>query len=113
MVVPAAKGILAALNDHHPDAIMVEFGDGIMGHYGVDLLLKDAELMSHAARTSSAPTTSSAAWGGLLFLGDLGLPSIASPARPPTTARAWTISSTFRHAGASTPARPGPTGAAD
>ena len=35
-IVPAAKGILAALNASEPDAIVVEFGDGIMGHYGVD-----------------------------------------------------------------------------
>ena len=31
-IVPAAKGILAALNEMQPDAIVVEFGDGIMGH---------------------------------------------------------------------------------
>ena len=38
--------------------------------------------MGHAAPTSSAPTTWSAAWGGLRFLGDLGLDvdCVAGPA---------------------------------
>jgi hypothetical protein len=72
-VVPAAKGILAALNDHHPDAIVVELGDGIMGHYGVDLLLKDAELMSHVQAHVLCANDLVGAWGGLRFLHDLGL----------------------------------------
>lgn len=71
-VVPAAKGILSALNECHPDAIVVEFGDGIMGHYGVDLLLKDAELMSHVKAHVLCANDLVAAWGGLLFLGQLG-----------------------------------------
>jgi hypothetical protein len=72
-VVPAAKGILAALSDCRPDAIIVEFGDGIMGHYGVDLLLKDKDLMQHVAAHILCANDLVAAWGGLRFLGDLGL----------------------------------------
>ena len=72
-VVPAAKGILAALNATQPDAIIVEFGDGIMGHYGVDLLLRDRELMSHVAGHVLCANDLVAAWGGLRFLGELGL----------------------------------------
>ena len=72
-VVPAAKGILAALNDWKPDAIIVEFGDGIMGHYGVDLLLKDAELMSHVKAHVLCANDLVAAWGGLRFLEELGV----------------------------------------
>ena len=87
-VVPAAKGILAALNAERPDAIVVEFGDGIMGHYGVDLLLKDRELMSYVAGHVLCANDLVGAWGGLQFLGALGLRWIAFPARPPTTARA-------------------------
>jgi hypothetical protein len=81
-VVPAAKGILAALNAHHPDAIMVELGDGIMGHYGVDLLLKDAELIGHAKAHVLCANDLVGAWGGLRYLQDLGLTAdcVAGPA---------------------------------
>ncbi|MFL5732846.1 MAG: hypothetical protein ACJ78Q_06560 [Chloroflexia bacterium] len=72
-IVPAAKGVLAALNNCHPDAIIVEFGDGIMGHYGVDLLLKDPELMSHVAAHILCANDLVAAWGGVLYLGQMGL----------------------------------------
>lgn len=72
-IVPAAKGVLAALNECNPDAIVVEFGDGIMGHYGVDLLLKDAELTSHAKAHVLCANDLVAAWGGLLYLQQLGL----------------------------------------
>jgi hypothetical protein len=72
-IVPAAKGVLAELNKCHPDAIIVELGDGIMGHYGVDLLLKDPELMSHVKAHVLCANDLVAAWGGLLYLGQLGL----------------------------------------
>lgn len=72
-IVPAAKGILAKLNEAVPDAIVVELGDGIMGHYGVDLLLKDPELMSHVKAHVLCANDLVAAWGGLLYLAQLGL----------------------------------------
>ncbi|HMA33166.1 MAG TPA: hypothetical protein VKY74_01700 [Chloroflexia bacterium] len=72
-VVPAAKGILAALSAEQPDAIVVEFGDGIMGHYGVDLLLRDPDLMGHVKAHILCANDLVAAWGGLRFLGELGL----------------------------------------
>ncbi len=72
-IVPAAKGILAELNKCEPDAIVVELGDGIMGHYGVDLLLKDAQLMSHVKAHILCANDLVAAWGGLQYLGQLGV----------------------------------------
>lgn len=72
-IVPAAKGVLAALNASQPEAIVVEFGDGIMGHYGVDLLLKDHQLMSHVGAHILCANDLVAAWGGLLFLNQIGL----------------------------------------
>lgn len=72
-IVPAAKGILAALNESNPDAIVVEFGDGIMGHYGVDLLLKDRELMGHVKAHVLCANDLVAAWGGIAFLESLGV----------------------------------------
>jgi hypothetical protein len=72
-LLPAAHGILAALNECQPDAIVVEFGDGIMGHYGVDVLLQDRELMSHVRAHVLCANDLVAAWGGLLYLRQLGV----------------------------------------
>jgi hypothetical protein len=44
-----------------------------MGHYGVDLLLKDAELMSHVKAHILCANDLVAAWGGLQYLGQLGV----------------------------------------
>ncbi len=41
---PVAKAILNHLNTFAPDLIVVELGDGIVGGYAVDSLLKDAEI---------------------------------------------------------------------
>jgi hypothetical protein len=71
--VPAAKGVLAALNACNPDAIVVEFGDGIMGHYGVDILLRDRELMGHVRAHILCANDLVAAWGGLRYLEELGV----------------------------------------
>ena len=44
-ILPMAKGLIKYLNEFNPDAIVLEFGDGIIGAYGVDSLLMDKELM--------------------------------------------------------------------
>ncbi len=44
-ILPMAKGLIHYLNGFNPDAIVLEFGDGIIGAYGVDSLLMDKELM--------------------------------------------------------------------
>lgn len=43
-LAPHAKGILNYLNSRDPDLIVVELGDGIVGGYGVDSILQDAEM---------------------------------------------------------------------
>ena len=43
-LAPVAKAILNHLNDFKPDLIVVELGDGIVGGYAVDSVLKDAEI---------------------------------------------------------------------
>jgi len=43
-LAPMAKSILNHLNDLGPDLIVVELGDGIVGGYGVDTILKDADI---------------------------------------------------------------------
>lgn len=39
-----AKGLIHHLNEQKPDVIVMEFGDGIIGPYGVDSLLMDKEI---------------------------------------------------------------------
>ncbi len=52
MTVPVAKAIMNRLAAHptgRPDVIVAELGDGILGDYGVQDILRDRELMSVAA----------------------------------------------------------------
>jgi hypothetical protein len=59
MTVPLAKAILNRLAAHpsgRPDVIVAELGDGILGEYGVQDILRDAELMAvGAAHVMCAP----------------------------------------------------------
>ncbi len=43
-ILPMAKGLIHHLNEQQPDVIVMEFGDGIIGPYGVDSLLMDKEI---------------------------------------------------------------------
>lgn len=43
-LAPIAKAILNKLNESNPDLIVVELGDGIVGGYSVDSILKDKEI---------------------------------------------------------------------
>ncbi|HBR68169.1 MAG TPA: hypothetical protein DEA55_02210 [Rhodospirillaceae bacterium] len=46
-IVEVAKGAINHLSKKDPDAIMVEFGDGLLGRYGVMPLLKDKEIQKN------------------------------------------------------------------
>lgn len=46
-MIAVAKGALEYLSSDTPDAIMVEFGDGLMGRYGVDAILKDPQIQKN------------------------------------------------------------------
>jgi hypothetical protein len=49
-ILPMAKGLLTHLNkEENLDAIILEFGDGIIGAYGVDSLLMDKEIQQYIA----------------------------------------------------------------
>lgn len=67
-VVPAAKGIINSLAAENPDCIVLEFGDGIMGQYGVMSLLLDQELMTHVKAHILSANDPVAAWGALQYL---------------------------------------------
>lgn len=45
-VASIAKGAIDYLSEEKPDVIVIEFGDGIFGEYGVQTLLKDPEIQS-------------------------------------------------------------------
>lgn len=45
-LAPVAKAILNKLNESAPDLIVVELGDGIVGGYSVDSILRDREIIS-------------------------------------------------------------------
>jgi hypothetical protein len=42
-----AKGAIDYLSKSNPDAIMIEFGDGLMGKYGVNAILQDAQIQKN------------------------------------------------------------------
>lgn len=46
-IVGVAKGAIQHLSKSKPDAIIVEFGDGLMGKYGVDAILKDPQIQAN------------------------------------------------------------------
>lgn len=46
-MVAVAKGAIEHLSKSNPDAIMIEFGDGFMGKYGVDAILKDPQIQAN------------------------------------------------------------------
>lgn len=67
-VVASAKGIVSTLSAGKPDCIVLEFGDGIMGEYGVMNLLSDEQLMRHVKAHVLAANDQVGAWGAANFL---------------------------------------------
>jgi len=63
--VPVAKGLINALNKEELDCLVIELGDGIMGEYGVQEILKDSELMSAAAAHVMCANDPVSAWGAV------------------------------------------------
>ena len=65
MIVSVAKGLLNELNKIEPDIIVVELGDGIMGEYGVQEILKDNEIMKFAKVHIVCALDPVGAWGAV------------------------------------------------
>ena len=65
VAVPVTRGLLNALNRDHPDCLVVELGDGILGRYGVQQILYDDEIMAAGAMHLMCATDPVAAWGGV------------------------------------------------
>jgi hypothetical protein len=66
MTVPVARGLLNRLTRERggrPDVIVAELGDGILGEYGVQDILRDKGLMALAAAHVMAAPDPVACWG--------------------------------------------------
>lgn len=61
-VLPMAKGLITHLNAYKPDLIVMEFGDGIIGPYGVDNLLIDKDLQKWIAVHVTAAQDLAGCW---------------------------------------------------
>ncbi|MGB8344230.1 MAG: hypothetical protein WCD86_05060 [Ktedonobacteraceae bacterium] len=73
-VVETALGILHELNQSDPDLIMVEFGDGILGEYNVEHLLRHPDIQQHICAFIVGAPDFVAAWGAREIMHDYGLP---------------------------------------
>lgn len=75
LTVTAAKGIFNRLNAAKPDVIVAELGDGILGEYGVQDILRDPELTGVGAAYVMAAPDPVGCWGSVTLMRDLfGLP---------------------------------------
>jgi hypothetical protein len=69
-----ARGVLNALSDHAVDVVVAETGDGIIGSYGVRLLLRDEQIRGAVRCHVLTANDLVAAWGGKRLMEDeLGL----------------------------------------
>ncbi|HTH36844.1 MAG TPA: hypothetical protein VL572_02720 [Pyrinomonadaceae bacterium] len=70
---PIAKGILNHLNSFYPDLIVVELGDGIVGGYAVDSVLRDEEIRSAISSFVFCASDYVGVIGGLAVLKEFGI----------------------------------------
>jgi len=66
-----ARSIVAKLDD--TDVIVIELGDGVMGHYKVERFFDDRALMSHIDAVVFCASDLTAAWGGREILAQRGV----------------------------------------
>ncbi|HET6577843.1 MAG TPA: hypothetical protein VFG66_05940 [Gemmatimonadales bacterium] len=83
VTVSTAKGIFNRLAASRPDVIVAELGDGILGEYGVQDILRDRELMDVGAAYIMAAPDPVACWGAAELMRrefDLSITAITGPA---------------------------------
>lgn len=83
ITVSSAKGILNRLAEQKPDVVVAELGDGILGEYGVQDILRDAELTSRGAAYVMAAPDPVACWGAVELMREefhLPVTAITGPA---------------------------------
>jgi hypothetical protein len=62
------RTLITRLAADRPDVIVVELGDGLLGAYGVDAILADADLRDSFTAVVLAANDPVAAWGGVEIL---------------------------------------------
>lgn len=72
-LAPMAKGLLNHLDSQDPDLIVVELGDGIVGGYGVESILRDSEFTLAISSFVFCASDYVGVIGGVEVLRDLGL----------------------------------------
>lgn len=65
---PVTRTLLTQLAAGRPDVIVAELGDGLLGAYGVDAILADAEIRASLTAVVMAANDPVAAWGGVRML---------------------------------------------
>lgn len=73
-VIRAALGVLKQINESAPDLIIAEFGDGIIGEYNVEHMLRHPDIQKHIRATIVAAGDIVAAWGAREIMNQYGLP---------------------------------------
>lgn len=66
----AARSMLTQLAIDKPDIIVLELGDGLIGHYGVDAILDDPTVRQCFSAVVLAASDPVAAWGGARLLAE-------------------------------------------
>jgi len=72
-LAPVAKAILNHLNSFEPDLIVVELGDGIVGGYAVDSVLKDAAIKEAISSFVFCASDYVGVVGGMAVLRNFGI----------------------------------------
>ena len=88
-VAGIARSIVAKLSDM--DVIVMELGDGVVGHYNVDSFFEDRVLMSHIDAVVFCASDLTAALGGKAVLGERGVPItvVSGPATDTEAGVTW------------------------
>jgi len=73
-MVSVAKGAIQHLSKSKPDAIIVEFGDGLMGKYGVKAILQDKQIQDNVRLHIGCARDPVGALGLARECADIGLP---------------------------------------
>lgn len=88
-VAGIARSIVAKLSDM--DVIVMELGDGVVGHYNVEGFFEDRVLMSHIDAVVFCASDLTAALGGKVVLGERGVPItvVSGPATDTEAGVTW------------------------
>ncbi len=74
IIINMAKGAIDYLSKDKPDAIIIEFGDGLMGRYGVNAILKTPEIQKNVRLHIGCASDPIGAIGLAKGCAEIGLP---------------------------------------